>query len=165
MPDAFFTHTQVTSQYFESDKIQPFSSNSVSQYCCSQTFQLITQEFASHKESPVAQKNCSVSLLSLGGKRFPNNSTWLPFFTIQQAGMMLKARSKHHLMSRIQSHVYDTFTACVSSHCSVYLHIFTNPRATPSALDTCCVNVLTIKTSLQHLPSTAVDESPTISQS
>lgn len=153
-------------QYFESDKIQSFGRNFVSQYCCRQTFQLITQEFASHKESPVARKVAMFHYwVWVANGCFLNNSTWLPFFIIQQAGMMRKARSKHHLMSRIQPHVYNTFTARESSLCSVYLHIFTNPCTTSSALDTCCANVPTLKTSLQHLPSTAVDESPTISQS
>lgn len=132
-------HIEITSQYVESDKIQ--------QLCF--TILLQADIPANHTRICIPQKASSgltkTAMFHYCECGWLLSQQLLISWYFSKLAQYLRAPSKHHLMSRIRPHVYNTFP-CVSSHCSLHLHIFANPSL---ASDTCCVNILT---SYKRLP-------------
>lgn len=118
-------------------KVTTFGSNSVSQCCCSQTFQL------NHTIM------CIPQWVSSGLKTF--GQIWVAKLLLSQQfclswyfsklAQRIRHEEKHHLMS--QSHVYNPVLHSLCLRIVPYIYISIQILAPSLALDTCCVNILT----------------------
>lgn len=157
----FFTHTEFTflatyhtnnfSECDQSDEIHSFGTAAGAPF-----HNIVADRHSSQYHATKSLLCLSCAELGWQTVAFTTSQHLCRSWSFSEMAGCLMASSKHHLMSRIRAHVYNTSTA---SHCSAYLHDFGNLRTFPHrAFATCCVSTL------QHLPSTAEDESPTIFQ-